>query len=373
MTRAVVLALTCAALIGGCTSPAALKADPRAPVLTRTLRLEGVRGTRPNVGVPGRFDHFAYDSATGRLFATALENGSLEVIDVESWSRVKSITGLQQPQGAAVVPAGEGASLVAVACGGDGVLRVYDTRTLEEKRAIAVGVDADNVRYDARLKQVYVTWGSVKHGAIAVFDATTWAKLREIPFLSRPESFQLDPAGSRLYANQPGGTRATCDGRVVVLDRDTNRPTTDIMLENLSRNFPMALDAAGERLFVVTRRPARLLCIDTRRCVVTGRVVCGEDSDDLFYDAKTGHVLVVCGGYRPDMVDGGPKAADMDETGSVEVYAVSSDGHMSLRAKTRTAPRARTGLFVPERRALYVAVPMRGEADPEVREYKVPE
>ena len=369
MTKTLTCAVVAAALLGGCAAPVPLTQDPRAPVPSRTLRLEGVRGTRAGVGVPGRFDHFAYDSATGRLFVAALENGSLEVIDLNSWTRVRSITGLKQPQGAAVVPS---TGCVAVACGGDGMLRVYDTRTLEEKTAIEVGPDADNVRYDVRLHTVYVTWGAGDRAAIGVYDAATWRKLREIPFTSRPESFQIDPAGSRLFANVPGGVRATRDGQVVVVDRDTNRPTTAIFLEKTARNFPMAYDAARDRLFVAARRPARLIALDSRRCVVTARAVCGEDSDDLFFDAKTGQVLVICGGYRPDMADGQPAPADADETGSIEVFTVSTEGKLLRCALTRTAPHARTGLFIPERRALYIAVPQRPDADPEIREYKVP-
>ena len=38
---------------------------------------------------------------------------------------------------------------------------------------------------------------------------------------------------------------------------------------------------------------------------------------------------------------------------------------------TPTAPRARTGLFVPSRRTLYLAVPFRGEREAEIREYRI--
>jgi len=83
---------------------------------------------RSDAGVPGRLDHFSYDPATHRLFVAALENGSLEVLDLNTGQRVKSIPGLSQPQGIAIGPP---TGCAAVACGGDGLVRVYDTRTLE--------------------------------------------------------------------------------------------------------------------------------------------------------------------------------------------------------------------------------------------------
>jgi hypothetical protein len=65
------------------------------------------------------------------------------------------------------------------------------------------------------------------------------------------------------------------------------------------------------------------------------------------------------------------QATSKDETGTIEVFSVAADGALRLVASTPSAPHARTGLFVPTRRALYVAVPMRGGRDPEIREYKV--
>ena len=292
-------ALLTAALVG-CAQPGRSAEDRWAPVLTRTMLLEGVRNTRPDVGVPGRIDHFAYDPATGRLFVAALENGSLEVLDLEKGERVRSIPGLPLAQGVAVIPSG---ACVAVASGGDGRLHVFDTRTLEEKRVVDVGPDADNVRYDAQANAICVCYGEADKGAVAVFDAGTWRKLREIPFSSKPESFQLDPAGRELFANLPGGVKAVRDGLVEVVNRDTGRTEAEVPLKGLARNFPMAFDAAHGRLFVACRKPARLIVIDTRRNTVIAQAPCSEDSDDLYYDAETGHVLVIGGGFRPDLPD----------------------------------------------------------------------
>ena len=252
----------------------------------------------------------------------ALENGSLEVLDLGKGERVRSIGGLAHPQGIALV---KSTGCVAVACGDDGRLHVYDARTMEEKRIIEVGLGADNVRYDAKADSVYVTYGDTNGGAIAVFDARTWAKLRDLPFKCRPESFQLEPEGARLFANVPCGIRAEIDGTVAVADRNTGQIVAEIPLKDRARNFPMAFDAAHQRLFVACRKPARLVAIDTTRYQIISDAECSEDSDDLFYDAQTNQVYVIGGGFRPDMQDPatGYQGVQRDEIGAIDVFSVS--------------------------------------------------
>lgn len=362
---AVLLMLT---LLSGC-ADAGRRKGTLAPTLRRTFVLHGVGAPRRDVGVPGRIDHCAYDAATGRLFVAALENGSLEVLDLNQGVRVESIGGLGHPQGIAVVPTSQCA---VVACA-DGLVIVYDTRTLAERARLNLGRGADNVRCDAVAHVVYVTYGDTSAGAIAALDPTTWEKRRDIAFRSRPESFQLEPNGARVFANLPEGIRATKDGVVAVADRNAGQIATEIPLTGRARNFPMAFDAAHERLFVVCRRPPKLIVIDTRRNAVIGEADCSEDSDDAFYDAKTNRVLVIGGGFRPDMQEPAtsrPSGA-MDETGAIDVFVVGRRGELTRAAVTHSAPHARTGLFVPDRRALYIAVPPRDGRDAEIREYRV--
>src|SRR5580700_4589637 len=111
-----------AAILAGCASPRQDAPGRLEPVLGRVIVLAGVRGTRPNLGIPGRIDHMAYDPVTKRLFVAALENGSLEVLDLEQGTRVQSIGGLSRPQGVAIVPT---AACAVTACGGSGVAHVY--------------------------------------------------------------------------------------------------------------------------------------------------------------------------------------------------------------------------------------------------------
>jgi DNA-binding beta-propeller fold protein YncE len=336
--------------------------------LTRTFPLPGATHTRTNVGVPGRIDHLAYDPVTQRLFVAALENGSMEVIDLSAGERVKSVPGIEHAQGAACVT---NASLVAITSGEDGGLHLYDTATLVPKRTVDIGSDADNVRFDARNNTVLVTYGTTNAGAIAVLDARTWQRVRDIVFPSRPESFQLDPEGKWLFANLPKGVRAVADGEVAIADRESGEVVATIPLPGLARNFPMAYDSAHRRLFIACRRPARVLVIDVPSRRIISQAPCTDDSDDLFYDAQSGQVLVVGGGFRPDLQTPELRSpcSPPGEMGAIDVFAVDAAGMLTRKPTVPTYYHARTGLFVPARHALYVAVPLHGERQPEIREY----
>src|SRR5437870_6572684 len=103
----------------------------------------------------------AIDMAAQRLFVAALGNNTMEVIDVKEGRHVKSLPGFREPQGIAVVP---DAKLVAVANGqGEGV-QFLDAADFHPVRAVRLGDDSDNVRYDASAHRVFVGFGA---GALA--------------------------------------------------------------------------------------------------------------------------------------------------------------------------------------------------------------
>lgn len=339
------------------------------PTVSRTLTLANLRHTRPEVGVPGRIDHAAYDPVTQRLFVAALENCSVEVLDLKTNVRACSITNLARPQGIAIVPT---IACAVVACGGDESVHVFDTRTMEEKKSFILGADADNVRYDSKNDLVFISYGETNRGVIAVIEPHTWSCSREFLFPSKPESFQLDITGNRLFVNLPKGIRAVEDGGVAVIDLRDGKSLAQIPLKGRARNFPMAFDAVHQRLFVATRLPARLIEINTQNYQVVAEACCTDDSDDLFYDAKRDQVIVIGGGFRPDLQAGGSASpcSPSGEMGAFDRFSVGPKGELTLIKSTTTAPHARTGLFVPTRDALYLAVPFRGTSEAELREYR---
>jgi DNA-binding beta-propeller fold protein YncE len=153
--------------------------------------------TIPLLGVTGRFDHFALDIKGNRLFVAALDNNTLEAIDLTAGKRVQSIPGLGKPTGVLFLP---DINRLFVACGDDGNVRVFDGDTLRLLRTISGLEDADNMRFDAKAGLISVGCGS---GALAVIDAAKAETISHIKLAGYPESFQLKKNGGRIFVNVP--------------------------------------------------------------------------------------------------------------------------------------------------------------------------
>jgi DNA-binding beta-propeller fold protein YncE len=290
--------------------------------------------------VDGRIDHLAFDPSGQRLFVAALGNNTVEVVEVKSGTHVKSLPGFREPQGIAVAA---DAKLIAIANGqGEGV-QTIDANDYRSVKAIPLGDDADNVRYDAAAKVLYVGYGS---GAIAAINPTEGRVLGQVKLAGHPESFQLERSGPRIFVNVPEA------GHIAVVDRNTMKVVATWPVTGAKSNFPMVLDETGHRLFVGCRRPAKVLAFDTTTGKEAGAYDIVGDTDDLFYDAARKRLYVSGGEGFIDVMDAGPPT-------------------LTRLARVATAAGARTSLFVPEQGRLYLAVPHRGPQKAEIREYEV--
>src|SRR5712691_11198163 len=224
----------------------------------------------PNVG--GRIDHFTFDAKRKRVIGAALGNNTVEVVDTFAGRDIHSITGAAAPQGVVYLA---DLDKLFVANGTDGKLRIYDGDSFKLLNAVDIGEDADNVRYDPVEKKIYVAYGGDEEAGIAGIDAATGKRLEDVAKLdAHPESFQIATSKPVIYANI--ATKA----KVVVIDRATHK-VTDWPLKNGKSNYPMALDEADRRLFVVTRKPAQLVVLDSDSGAMVASVPCVNDSDDL--------------------------------------------------------------------------------------------
>jgi DNA-binding beta-propeller fold protein YncE len=292
----------------------------------------------PNV--EGRFDHLAYDPQTERLFVAALGNNTVEVLDVRNNVHFRQLTGFAEPQGVAVLAKSR---TVAVANGQGTGVQFLGADDFGDLRSVRLGDDADNVRYETRTGDVYVGYGD---GALARVDAASGTVRGEVRLAAHPESFQLEPSGPRIFVNVPNA------GHLAVVDRVGMKVVATWPVTKAKANFPLALDAAGHRLFVGCRRPAVILVYDS----TSGRAIASfdavGDTDDLFFDADRQR-LYVSGGE-----------------GFIDVFAVPAGGDASRIARVATAAGARTSLFVPVLGRLFLAVPHRGAQKAEIRVYQ---
>jgi DNA-binding beta-propeller fold protein YncE len=300
-----------------------------------------LKQTIPLSGVEGRIDHFAFDPAGERLFVCALGNNTVEVLDLRKGDRVHSITGLGAPQGVAYVP---DVNRLFVANDKGGICRIYDGKSFQAVGELNLEDGADNVRHDDARKKIYVGFGS---GGIAVINAPDGQQVGSIKLSAHPEAFQLEKNGSRIFVNVPNSRH------VAVIDRDKGEVVATWKTDLAVGNFPMALDEANHRLFVGCRLPSRLVVLNTDSGDVVAKINISGDSDDVFYDSKRHRIYAICGAGKIDIIE---------QTDPKTYKALT---------KVDTANGARTGLFVPERDTLFVAVPHRGPQQAEIRSYQV--
>ena len=313
-----------------------------APQQTQPLVLTGAI---PLPQVEGRIDHFGLDPK-GRLFISALGNNTEEVIDISAGRRIYSIAGIPKPQGVVY-----SAELNKLFVGSDeGKLYIYDGTSFDLITSIDFGDDVDNLRYDAASKRVYVGYGDDEGGAIAIVDAATNQRLDlEFKLGAHPESFQLEAHGPNIYVNLPDLKQ------IAVINRETGAITRWTM--TLESNFPMALDEADHRLFVITHLPPQLAVLDTKSGRMLAALPCVQNSDDVYFDSAR-HRIYVPGGE-----------------GFIDVFGRRGADNYRLLARIPSAVGARTaGYFGKGRKGfevLYVAVPARADHGAEVLIYTV--
>jgi DNA-binding beta-propeller fold protein YncE len=303
------------------------------------------------VKVEGRMDHLGIDVRGQRLFATAFDNHTLEVIDLKTGRQIHTISDLDEPQGSFYDAE---TNRLFEANGGDGTVKIFDGMTYKLLQTVTLDLDADNIRYDARSKHVVVGYGGEKFlagkvarpgggGALAILDSDGKV-VGDIAMDAHPESFQLERMGSRVFVNVPDKQEVEVADLVkgTVLVRWPITCTT---------NFPMALDEAHHRLFVGCRLPARLAVLDTD----TGKIVASpaivEHTDDLFFDVSKGRIYILGEGF-------------------IEAWQEKDPDHYERIGRFPTPADGRTGLFVPDLGKLFETIPHHGPQGAEILVYE---
>jgi YVTN family beta-propeller protein len=302
-------------------------------VLTLTAKI-----ILPNVS--GRIDHIAFDVFNELAFVAALGNNTIEVVNIKTNEVVHTIKGLREPQGVAYIPL---LKRLVVANDGDGKCIFFDATTYQQLKVIDLKDDADNVRYDETSHLVYVGYGS---GGIAIIDANTMNEIASIPLDGHPESFQLDKKQNRIYVNVPDADE------IEVADLSTRAVVSKWKNVTASSNFPMALDTNNDRLFIGCRNPATLHVVNTQTGKETNTLNCSGDADDVFYD---GDNLVFLSAGR----------------GFIDVLKTNEKSELTRINHIATRSGARTSLFIPSEKILFVAVPQHSGEPAELWVFKL--
>lgn len=310
--------------------------------------------------VSGRFDHSTADLKRQRLFITARDGNTVEVIDLRTGRHVRSIPGFAQPQGAFYVPF---ARKLFVTSRNDGTCKVINGDSLEVVNTIQLSSGANVIAYDPAARYLYIGHGGGQvgdapsdkrdPGQIAIVDAASGRQVGNIetdPKL-RPGAIVLEQKGRRLFTTNALGSQ------LVIIDRKNRTVISKWPLPGFERIGTAALDEAHRRLFVGTRDPARVIVLDADSGKQISSFPTVEGIDRLLYDVD----------YKRLYATGSRKSGGKE--GFVEAYRQVDADHYELITRFPTGPDGGTSLLVPETGRLYVAIPRSEQSKAEIRVY----
>ena len=321
---------------------ASLRAQDHAPLkLVATIPLPGLHD--------GDFDHFAPDVAGHRLFLTGEENEKVVVLDTSANAVIHTMEDIKAPHAILYRPDLKKLFIVE---GDASAVRVYDSDSYKLAGEIKLSIDADSIAFDPATNYLYVVNGGreahTPYSLISVVDTNSSKKLRDIKINSNHvEAMVLEKSGPRLFCNITG------QNAVGVMDRDkTSLAATWSLPAGDTQNVAMALDEASHRLFVVTRKPGKLIVLNSDSGKVIADLPAVGFVDDMSYDAKRKRLYL---------------AGDQ----FVDVFEQKDADHYVPLAKIPGSFRAKTGILVPELNRYYLAVPHHENKDAEVRVYEL--
>ncbi len=304
----------------------------------------------PLPGFSGDFDHFAVDEKGGRLFLAAEDHKTVEVFDLQTGRRLKSITGFGTPHSIIYLPATDRILVTDGEKGTLEMLRGSDYAAVDHVDGLA---GADSMKLDAPAQIVYVVTGGkdvpLDYSFLVAVDLKTKKKVSELRIESNHvEAFALESSSSRLFVN------ITDRHEVAVVDRKAMKEITRWPIGSQADNSPMAYDEQHHRLLIVCRKPGTLVVMDADSGKVVAHLPAAERSDDIAFDAEKGRIYVPGG------------------EGYISVFHQKTADQYELLAKVKTEPGAKTCLLVPSLARYFVAVsPGDTKATAKVLTYRV--
>jgi len=322
--KAYVTVLVLCALTGMAQEKAPLK------LITRT----------PMPGFTGDFDHFGLDLKGHRLFLAAEEHKTVEVFDLRTGARIHSIEGFAHPLMVAYL---QDSNRLIVTDGDDNAVLLVDCKKYKIIRTIKLSPDVDHGVLNPVNKYYYVESGGGSNApthVLAIIDTKSFERVGDIAGLpgSSNEGMVIDHVGKRLYVNLTG------TDEVGVVDLETRQLVAKWPLPDAHVAHAIVLDEPDHRIFVATRQPAQFIVFNTDTGKVVTSLPCVGVNSDMSFDVSRKRIYVT-----------GSETASVFEQRDADHYE-----HI---AEVPTAYRAKSSIFVPELKRLFVAASGKGKPD----------
>jgi len=300
----------------------------------------------------GYMDHLSYDLKNQHLFLSAENNKEIVVVDIKAGQVIQETKVGGNPRKPFFDPT---TNELWVDLGDNTVVALNGT-TFEVAKTIeltggkgAPGRDPDNAAFDGDKGLYYVavrtTVEGSKEGSIEIVDTRAGKLVGSIKMEGQePAGITLDSATNRLYAAM--GDVVNGESVVKVVDTTKRAILAVWPITGGPQAHVASLDTAHRRLFVGSRlgrghtgEPGKLVVISTD----TGKVVQVLDApgggDEIFYDAPTSRVYF------------------SGSTGNLAVFHEDDPDHFQSIGKVPTGAIAKSGIWIPELKRYYAAVP----------------
>jgi DNA-binding beta-propeller fold protein YncE len=297
--------------------------------------------TTPLPGFTGDLDHFGVDLRGGRLFLASEVQKTVEVFDLHTGKRTHSIKGFGQPLTMAYLADSD--RLIVTDGGEADAVHLVDCKEYKIINTLKLGPGVDHGVYNPVDRNFYVENGGgpdSKTHVLSIIDTNSFKQVGEITGLpgNSNEGMVVDHAGEKLYVNLTGSDE------IGVIDLSTRQLVARWPLPDVHVAHAIALDEPNRRLFTATRKPAQFIVFD----IDTGKVV----------------ATVPCVGVNSDMsLDVAHKRIYVTGSETATVIEQRDADHYEHIAEVPTAYRAKSSIFVPELKRLYVADSGKGKPD----------
>lgn len=300
----------------------------------------------------GYMDHLTYDLKNQRLFLSAENNQEVDVIDLKAGKVIHQTKVGGNPR----KPFFDATTNELWVDLGDNTVVALDGTSFEVTKTIeltggknAPGRDPDNAAFDAAKGLYYVAVRTKaegnKEGSIEIIDTRAAKLVGSIKMEGQePAAIILDTAANRLYA----GMGDVENGVSVVKVVDTTKRTIAGVwpIAGASQPHVAGLDPVHHRLFLGSRlggghttEPGKLAVMSTDSGKLVQVLDAPGGGDEIFYDAPSSRIYF------------------SGSAGNLAVFHEDDPDHFRILGKVPTGAIAKSGIWIPELKRYYAAVP----------------
>ena len=232
--------------------------------------------------VTGRLGHMGFDAEKNQLYVPARDNNTLHVLDLKLGKSVFTLSNLVEPYDVLYHPLFKKFYVNEVK---KGYCEVFYEGSIFPATHMNFHYAASRILNDPKNRMIYAGYDN----SIGVFDPTVDNLYGNVTIAGHPEGMVLEEKTDRLFVNIPSMSQ------VAAVDVKGRKVVLVIPLGEFKENYAIALDAAGQRLFVSCQNPAKFLVFDTTSGKQVAQLDTVGEVRDMAYDAANRLIYLASG------------------------------------------------------------------------------